>query len=51
MIEGSPGLILFALLGPAPDEAIYIDLNTVKAALQAHAQENGYAVSVTSLRD
>jgi hypothetical protein len=50
-MEGPPGLPLLAPLGPAPDEAIYADPDAVKAALQAHARENGYAVSVTSSRD
>ena len=35
-------------LGPALDEAIYEDPSAIKAALQAHAKENGYAVSYNS---
>jgi hypothetical protein len=50
-MEGFPSLPLLAPLGLAPDEAIYADPDAVKAALQAHARENGYAVSVTSSRD
>jgi hypothetical protein len=39
---------LLAPLGPPPDEAIYKDPDAVKAALQAHARDNGYGISVTS---
>ena len=33
------------LLGPALEEAIYIDPPAMKAALQAHAREHGYAIA------
>jgi hypothetical protein len=35
-------------LGPAPEEAIHIDPPTIKAALQAHAREHGYAIICNS---
>ena len=35
-------------LGPAPEEAIYTDPPTIKAALQAHAREHGYAITCNS---
>jgi hypothetical protein len=40
-----------APLGPPPDEAIYEDIPAVKAALQKHAREHGYSISVGSSRD
>jgi hypothetical protein len=40
-----------APLGPPPDEAIYKDLKTVKAALQGHAGHHGYSITATSSRD
>ena len=30
--------------GPAPSEAVYTDLSTAVAAIQAHAKANGYAL-------
>ena len=30
--------------GPPPPEAVYTDLNTAVAAIQSHAQQNGYAL-------
>jgi hypothetical protein len=35
-------------LGPAFEEATYTSLASVKAALQAYAKENGYAISINS---
>jgi hypothetical protein len=35
-------------LGPAFKEATYTSLASIKAALQAHAKENGYVISVNS---
>jgi hypothetical protein len=40
-----------APLGLPPDEATYTTLEDVKAALQSHARDNGYGISVTSSRD
>ena len=40
---------LLAPLGGPINEAVYSDLATAKAALQAHARGNGYAISVESL--
>jgi hypothetical protein len=37
-----------APLGPPPDEAIYEDLQAVKAALQEHARQHGYSITVSS---
>ena len=37
-----------APLGPPPEEAIYADAKAVQAALQSHARDNGYGISVTS---
>ena len=35
-------------LGPAPPAGQYTDLPTIKAALQAHGRDNGYAIAVDS---
>jgi hypothetical protein len=37
-------------LGPPPDEIVYCTLEAAKSALQNHARENGYGVSVMSSR-
>jgi len=36
------------LLGPAPLADQYTNTNNIKAALQEHARDNGYAVSADS---
>jgi hypothetical protein len=40
-----------APLGPPPDEIVYSTLEAAKSALQNHARENGYGVSVVSSRE
>jgi hypothetical protein len=40
-----------APLGPPPDEVVYCTLEAAKSALQNHARENGYGISVMSSRE
>ena len=40
-----------APLGPPLDEATYDTLESAKAALQSHARDNGYRISIMSSRD
>jgi hypothetical protein len=40
-----------APLAPPPDEAIYEDLQAVKAALQEHAGQHGHSITVGSSRE
>jgi hypothetical protein len=37
-----------APLGPPLEEAIYADAKAVQAALQSHARDNGYGISIAS---